>query len=255
MSLRQPTSYLTAIESFSDKEFAKKSILERNFSELTVSRIKLFIFLFQHLFLEIALPLILYFTLKGPLGELYATIISSIPNLLSTLWTILIKRRFEPFPMILIFTFFLGLGLSLGFNDARLNQIQAPIVTLGIGIAFLITLNLSRPFIYYLSRPWMTKNDPEKIKEFNLKWKNSEFRSNMKLVSIAWGTGFILQAIVNLILVFTINLDLEMILGNVLSFGTIGLLLIWSYFYRAKLIKEKRIRDQEASVAQVGEFC
>jgi intracellular septation protein A len=254
MSSRQPTSYLTALESFSDKEFAKKPILERKFSELTVSRIRLLIFLFQHLFLEIALPLILYFTLKGPLGELYATIISSIPNLLSTVWTIVIKRRFEPLPMILIFTFFIGLGLSLGYNDSRLKQIQGPIVTLGIGITFLTTLSLSKPFIYYLSRPWITKNDLEKIKEFDLKWQNLEFRNTMKLVSIVWGTGFIIQAIVNLILVYTVNLDLEMILGNVLSFGTIGLLIVWSYFYRAKLIKEKRIRDQEASIAQVREF-
>ncbi|KXN74907.1 hypothetical protein CONCODRAFT_1980 [Conidiobolus coronatus NRRL 28638] len=225
----------------------KAGILEKNFSESTVKKIKTFGFFFQHLFLDIALPLILYFTLKGPLGELYATIILSIPGLLSILWTILIKRRFEPMPMVLILTFLIRLGLSLGSKDAKLIQLQGPIVTSVIGISYIATLCCKKPIIYYLSRPWMTKNDPEKIKEFNLKWQNLEFRNIMKLVSIIWGLGFILQAAVNFTLIFTISLNLVKILGYVLTFSTIVILIIWSAIYMNYKAKQAQKHTEQVS--------
>jgi intracellular septation protein A len=230
---------------------SKPGILERNFSKSTVKKIKTFGFFFQHIFLEIALPLILYFTLKDPLGQLYATIISSIPSLLSTLWTIIIKRRFEPLPIILVLSFFIGLGLSLGFKDAKLNQVQGPIVTSIIGISYIVTLGCKKPIIYYFSRPWMTKNDPEKIKEFDLSWESPNYRSAMKTVSIVWGLGFILQAAGTFVLIFTVNLDLVMILGHVLLFGTIGILIIWSAIYKIYKTKQAQNNTQQVSAYRV----
>ncbi|KXN74915.1 hypothetical protein CONCODRAFT_1989, partial [Conidiobolus coronatus NRRL 28638] len=217
-------------------------ILERNFSKRTVKIIKTLGFVFQYVFLDIAFPLILYFTLKRPLGELYATVISSIPSLLSVIWSILIKRRFEPLPILIIFAFTIGLGLSLGLNDAKLHQINGPIITTVIGTSYIVSINFKRPIIYYFTRPWITKNDPEKMREFDLKWENPYIFNAMKIVSIVWGLGFILQSIINVVLIFTIDLDSVMIWGHVLTFGTIAILLVWSYFY--KNIKTKQFQEQ-----------
>jgi intracellular septation protein A len=229
----------------------KVGILEKNFSESTVKKIKTFGFFFQHIFLEIALPLILYFTLKDSLGQLYATVISSIPSLLSTVWNIIIKRRFEPLPMILILSFAISLGLSLGLNDARLSQVQGPIVTSIIGISYIATLGCKKPIIYYFSRPWMTKNDPEKIKEFDLSWENPHYRSTMKTVSIVWGLGFILHAAITFVLIFTVSLDLVIILGNLLIVVIMVILIIWSAIYKNYKTKKAQKEAQQVPAYRV----
>ncbi|KXN74914.1 hypothetical protein CONCODRAFT_1988, partial [Conidiobolus coronatus NRRL 28638] len=199
-------------------------ILERNFSNRTVKIFKTLGFVFQYVILDIASPLTLYFTLKDVVGELYAAIISSIPSLLSVIWSILIKRRFEPLPFLIIFAFAIGSGLSLGLNDAKLSQINGPIITTIIGTSYIATI------------------DPEKMREFDSKWENPYFCNAMKTVSIVWGLGFILQSIINVVLIFIIDLDLVMILGHVLTWGTIAILLVWSYFY--KNIKTKQFQEQ-----------
>jgi intracellular septation protein A len=223
----------------------KTGILERNFSERTVKIIKTIGFVFQYVFMDIAFPLILYFTLKHPLGELYATIISSIPSLLSVIWSILIKRRFEPLPILIIFAFSIGLGLSLGLKDAKLHQINGPIITTVIGTSYIATVNFKRPVIYYFTRPWITKNELEKIREFDLKWENPYIINSMKVVSVVWGLGFILQSIANVVLIFTIDLDSVMIWGHVLTFGTIAILLVWSYIYKNFKTKQYQKQNQQ----------
>jgi intracellular septation protein A len=222
----------------------EKDFWERKFGEKRAKQLKLAGFLFQHIILEIALPLTLYFTLKGPIGELKAVIISSVPSLLSTVFTVLVKRRFEPLPIIIIVSFFIGLGLSLGFNNAKLNEIKGAIITGCIGLAYIISLLFEKPLIYYFSRPWQTQNDPEKIKKYDEDWKVPEFRRVMRVISIVWGTGFILQAIVNIVLIFTVSLDLIIVLGNVLTYGNIALLVTWTFLYTAWLQHRAKKRGE-----------
>jgi intracellular septation protein A len=228
--------------------------LEKYFSEKTCKYLRYFGFFFQHAILEVALPITLYFTLKRPLGELKATIISSVPTLLSAVYTILIKRRFEPLPFIVIVSFCIGLGLSLGFNDAKLNEIKVAIIVGAIGLAYLISLAFKRPLMYYFNRPWMTGNDPEKMKEYDAQWEKPSFAKQMRLFTMIWGIGFVLQAIANLVLIFTVSLDLVIVLGSVLTYGNIGLLAgitvaiaIWQYQ------KEKKLEGQteQSTQAQV----
>jgi intracellular septation protein A len=226
--------------------------LDKRVEPATAKKIRIFGFIFQNVIMEIALPLILFFTLKGPLGEIKATIISSVPSLLSALWTILVKRRFEPLPYIMIASFFIGLGLTLAYQNPNLKQIDGSVITGCIGLAYLVSLGLKRPLIYYFSRPWVTKNVPEAIKEYDAKWENPGFRKAMTVISIVWGVGFLIQAAINLALVFTINIDLLMILSPVLTYGNIGLLVIWTTIYslRKKKQAEERIKRQQQEQGQ-----
>jgi intracellular septation protein A len=238
-NLSDTTQYVTAEDIKIPPQATKKpGFLDSHFSKEKVQRIKLFGFFFQHVILEIALPLILFFTLKQPVGDLWATIYSSIPGLLSTLFTILVKRRFEPIPIIIIISFFIGFALTLKYNNPKLKQVDGSIITGIIGLAFLFSLLLNKPLIYYTSRPWITKNDPDKLEEFEEKWKNRAFRKTMTNMSLIWGFGLILQAVINLILIFTISLDLLMILSPVITYGNLGLLTVVTVVYGMRKKKQ-----------------
>ncbi|KXN74910.1 hypothetical protein CONCODRAFT_1983 [Conidiobolus coronatus NRRL 28638] len=225
------STYLTNSTNSFQQEEPPKSFLEKRFSKKTAKQLQYAGFFFQHAILEIILPLVLYFTLKGPLGELKATIISSVPTLLSAVYTIGIKRRFEPLPFIVIISFCIGLGLSLGFNNAKLNEIKVAIIIGAIGLAYLISLAFKRPLMYYFNRPWMTGNDPQKMKEYEAQWEKPEFARQMRVITVIWGTGFLLQAIANLVLIFTVSLDLIIVLGKALTYGNIAILAVITIIY------------------------
>ncbi|KXN74909.1 hypothetical protein CONCODRAFT_1982 [Conidiobolus coronatus NRRL 28638] len=223
-------------------------LLEKYFSEKNCKYLRYFWFFVQHAILEVALPIILHFTLKDPLGELNATIISSVPTLLSAVYTIVIKKRFEPLPFIVIISFCIGLGLSLGFNDAKLHEIKASIIFGVIGLAYLISLAFKRTLMYYFNRPWMTGNDPQKMKKYDAQWEKPEFVRLMKVITVFWGTGFLLQAIANLVLIFTVSLDIVIVLGSVLTYGNIGLLVgitvaIVSRYYQKEKSREGQVEQ------------
>jgi intracellular septation protein A len=240
----------------SDPAFQKASTqgnwLDKNVSPATAKMVRIFGFFFQYVIMEITLPIILFFTLKDPLGVINATVISSVPSLLSALWTVLVKRRFEPLPYIIIGAFVIGLCLTLVYQNPNLRQIDGSVITGCIGIAYLVSLAFKRPLIYYFSRPWVTKNVPEAIKEFDVKWENPGFRKAMTVISIVWGVGFLIQAAINLALVFTINIDLLIILSPVLTYGNIGILAIWTTIYSLAKKKqaEERIKRQQQEQGQ-----
>jgi hypothetical protein len=73
----------------------------------------------------------------------------------------------------------------------------------------------------------------------------------MKIVSIVWGLGFILQAAANFVLIFTVSLNLVMILGNVLTLGTIAILIIWSAIYKNYKTKQAQKHTQQVSAYRV----
>ncbi|KXN74905.1 hypothetical protein CONCODRAFT_1978 [Conidiobolus coronatus NRRL 28638] len=226
------TEYVTAEDIKIPPEITKNpGFLDSRFSKETVQKIKLFGFFFQHVILEIALPLILFFTLKQPVGDLWATIYSSIPGLLSTLFTILVKRRFEPIPIMIIISFFIGFALTLRYNNPKLKQVDGSIITGIIGLAFLFSLLLNKPLIYYTSRPWVTKNDPDKLEEFEEKWKIRAFRKTMTNMSLIWGFG----------------LDLLMILSPVITYGNLVLLTVVTVIYG---VRKKRQAEELAKLNQ-----
>ncbi|KXN74913.1 hypothetical protein CONCODRAFT_1987 [Conidiobolus coronatus NRRL 28638] len=203
-------------------------------------KFKLILFITHYIVINVALPLALYFSLKPILGELYAAIISSIPDIISILWSIVINRIIEILPIIIILSFFISLALSLIFNNAKLNELKSAIVLGLIGLGFSISYGFERPLLYYLNRPWQTQNNLDKFDKFNNNWQQPGYRGVMNTLSLVWGFTFIASAIVIVVLVFTIQMDLLIILSNVFTFGTILILSLWTMIY--SLHKKKLAR-------------
>jgi intracellular septation protein A len=211
------------------------------------NKFKLILFITHYMVINVALPLALYFSLKPILGELYAAIISSIPDIISILWSLIVNRIIEFLPVIIILSFFISLTLSLIFNNAKLNELKGAIVLMLIGTGFSISYRFERPLLYYLNRPWQTQNDLDKFENFNNNWQQPGYRGVMNTLSLVWGFTFIGSAIVIIVLVFTIQMDLLIIFSNVFTFGTILILSLWTAIYSLHKKKLARLNRSQSN--------
>ncbi|MBO0781178.1 MAG: hypothetical protein J2P37_20350 [Ktedonobacteraceae bacterium] len=120
--------------------------------------------------------------------------------------------------------------LLLG-GDERLYLIRESFFTAAIGLAFLISLLLPRPLTFYLARTLMVGNTQKGVILFETKWRQSVgFRAGLRKNSLVWGLGLIVEAGLRTVLVFLLNTAQFLAASPFITYGIIGLLIIWSVY-------------------------
>lgn len=69
----------------------------------------------------------------------------------------------------------------------------------------------------------------------------------MKLMTLVWGLGFILEAAIKVILVYTLSISEFLLVSNFVLYGIIALLIFWQVKYVKKFkknISEKYINNK-----------
>jgi hypothetical protein len=207
---------------------------------------------FQGGFIEFTLPIILKYALTNSLGVLWASVISSIPVILSFLYSAFILKVFSPFPLIMVASIYIGLGFQLGFEDERLQELDSTVICAALGLLILVTTPLSKPFLYYLSKPFGTSGGESKKRSFEENWANPQMRRTNRLISVAWGVGLFVIAGLNAGVVYAVPLHHEMwveLASKVITIGCIIILVIFGIRYR--LSKAKQLSaSQDVELAQ-----
>ncbi|KXN71766.1 hypothetical protein CONCODRAFT_5475 [Conidiobolus coronatus NRRL 28638] len=218
--------------------------------------LKIILFYFQQVGLEILLPLIIYLALKDTIGDINASLYMPVPNIISIIATLILYRIIEVLSIIIFIFYFFGSLTTYLLKNALWSQVASAGLNILIGVAFLtMEWFAPKPLTYYFGRPWFTKNQPELILWWNSRWGNPNFRTELKWNSYVWGIGWILIGVIGLALLFTINLDTAVIL--VLVVTIVGLIFMgaFTYFYakiwqrrEAKLAQNNNIQDKDGVI-------
>ncbi|KXN74900.1 hypothetical protein CONCODRAFT_1971 [Conidiobolus coronatus NRRL 28638] len=232
-----PNTLATSEASFSPSPFQADSSQinlkpqQQQKSPLKFKRIAIVLFFYlRHLVIETMLPMSLFYNLTPNLGALYAMLISASFPAISVLFTIIVSRRFEPIPILIVSLIVIGYLLSLT-GDPKLIQLNTPIANTILTISYLATINCELPLIHYFARPWLTLNNAEAIKKFDAQQRLIQFREINRFVTYIWAAGLISLSIIISILVFTVELWLLNILCPlIINLGILGLVL-WTGWY------------------------
>ncbi|TPX37544.1 hypothetical protein SmJEL517_g00617 [Synchytrium microbalum] len=92
------------------------------------------------LFVDLGLPIILYFILRVKLDPVYALLIAGIPPLLTVLVKLAIFRSFDMLGIMAFLAFTISAVIALATGDARILLLEKSVVTAVLGSVFLITL-------------------------------------------------------------------------------------------------------------------
>lgn len=182
------------------------------------------------------LPWLAYRLVEPTYGEFAALVASSVPPLLWSLGELIIHRRIDALSLIVLAGIVLSLfGMALG-GDARLLLVRESLVSGLIGLAFLISLLLGRPLVFFLARATMLRqNGPEGASRF-LDWSESTIaRKGLAIMTLVWGLGLTTEAAMRTWLALSWTPEKFLAIAPPLGYAFTALLAGWTFWYTRKL--------------------
>jgi hypothetical protein len=179
------------------------------------------------------LPFVIYSLLTSytNISEFQALIISGVPSLLDSIVGILLRRRIDLLAGIALVGIAASLIITFLGGSPKVYLIRESFFTGVFGLVFLLSLLLSRPLMFYLSRHFATGNHPKNLFWFNSLWQYQGFRTSMRVMTAVWGVGFLLEAAVRISLVLVLTTEQFLIVSPFVIYGIVGVLAVWTFLY------------------------
>ena|SRR5579872_1903197 len=136
-----------------------------------------------------------------------------------------------------------GVALLLG-GSPRLLLVRESVFTGAFGLACFVSLLLPSPLMYHFGRYFTAGNDLQRQARFNSAWQFPEVRFSHRLITSVWGSVFLCELILRIILIYNVSSAAVLIVSPVLM-GTLTIAtVIWTRRYGQRV----RLR----AIAQLG---
>ncbi|THD38236.1 MAG: hypothetical protein E7773_00290 [Sphingomonas sp.] len=188
------------------------------------------------------LPYAIYSYAQPSLGEVKALIASSAPPTLWSLVEFARRRRVDALSVLVLAGIVLSLLAMLGGGGPQFLLLREKLVTGAIGLVFLGSALVGKPLVYQLARASMRRKSEGEAEAFAALQVHAAFRRTMTVMTLVWGFGLVADVTLGVVLVFTLSVREYLIVNPILSYGTMGALSLWSFWYgrRAKRRGEAR---------------
>jgi intracellular septation protein A len=182
--------------------------------------------MFLGLFWDIGLSLVAYYGLRAMGASPYVALLGgTVTAGLRIAYVWLRTRRFDGFAAFMLAEFGVGLGFALLTGDARFLVAKESFSTAVAGLIFLATCAFGRPMIWHAA----ARFQPEARAELDRLWLGSPgFRRTFRMLTFSWGAGMLAEAVARVVVAYTLPVDAAAGLSQLLRFGTIALLALWT---------------------------
>jgi hypothetical protein len=160
-----------------------------------------------------------------------ALIASAVPPLLWSLYELAKTRRLDALSVLVIAAIIFTVGATAMGGSARLIQIRDAMVTGAVGVMFLASLAMKRPMIFYLARATMARNTESGAAAFEAIWAQPGVPNTFRTLTIVWGSGLIVMTGVMCWLATIWPINRYLLLSAPISYGMLGLIMVWSLWY------------------------
>lgn len=180
-----------------------------------------------------ALPILIYWALKTYTGtsDFLALVASGVPSLIDSIVGVIRRKRVDLLGGIVVAGIVVSLiTIALG-GSPKVYLVRESFFTAVFGLAYLVSLLFPRPLAFYFSRYFATGNHPENIPWFDSLWQRPQFRHTMRVITVVWGIGFLLEAALRTFLVIVLSIEQFLIVSPFVLYGIIGALIAWMFLY------------------------
>lgn len=146
---------------------------------------------------------------------------------------------------------FIVLGIATIFitGNARFLLIKESVFTGIFGLIFLGSLLRARPLTFYFGGQFVAHGDPARMAYWESLWQYPQFRHTQRVMTAVWGIGWILDAIIRVVLVFVLSVSAFMVVSQVMFFGVFVGLFMWMMAYARR---RKRQADEARAQRDAG---
>lgn len=179
------------------------------------------------LFLDAGLATGVFFALRlAGFAPYYALLGGAIVAGLRFVYGILRERRVEGFAAFMCVGFVIGMALAFVTGSDRFLLLKDSFTTAAMGLLFLATCFVGRPFIFYASKRFNAAGATEEA-EWERKWNELPgFRTLFRKLTGVWAVAFIAEALIRIPVVYLLPIDLAALVAGLMMPIMITALLI-----------------------------
>ncbi|WP_141717398.1 VC0807 family protein [Nocardia altamirensis] len=166
--------------------------------------------LLMQLILEVVLPLGSYYALRAAGVNPWLALIA--PGLLIAgilAYRAIRQRRVDAMALFTLSLIVVGTVMTVLTGDPRTLMVRDSWIFGVLGLWVLATLLTQRPFMRIAARAIVTvKIGEEGYRQWDARWDNdSRFRGHLRLLTAVWGTAFVVDAVIRILLAYTLPID------------------------------------------------
>ncbi|MEV6338131.1 VC0807 family protein [Nocardia vinacea] len=193
--------------------------------------------LVRQLIAELVLPLGGYYALRAagvnPWLALVAPALLTVPFLA---YRAILQRRIDMVALFTLSMIGVGTAMSMVTGDPRTLLVRDSWIFGALGLWVLATLFTRHPFMRSAARTIVTvKVGEEGYRQWDARWdSDSRFRSQLRVLTAVWGLGFALDAVVRVVLAYTLPVDSVPLVSTLQWLVVLGGLFAFHYAYVTK---------------------
>jgi hypothetical protein len=176
-------------------------------------------------------PFITYALLRSAgMTTVTALVISGIFPALGIVIGALVDRRLDIIGVVVLAGLVVGTVLGLTSRNARLYLVEGAVPSLVFALACLGSLRMSKPLIYRFAVELLGPDTP-RGRDVIGAWRYPGFRRAFRLITAAWGVGYLVEVAARLVVVETTSTGIALVFSRVVPYVCALGLSVWTLVY------------------------
>ncbi len=199
---------------------------------------------------NLLLPWLAYKLAAPRWGETGGLIASAVPPVLWSIVELARFRRVDALSLIVLIGIALSIGAMALGGSPRMLLLRESLVSGAVGVAFLLSLPMRRPLIFYLARATVAREVANGAERIDTLWReNPTFSVSMRTMTAVWGVGLTCETVLRSWMAWTWRVERFLVVSPFTGYGIYGALLLWTLWYRKTLQRRSIEGGQPDSIA------
>jgi intracellular septation protein A len=183
------------------------------------------------LIVDVAAPLATYYGLRSAgLSAVTALVLSGVFPAASLAVGAIRHRRIDAVGALVLAGIVVGAILGLALHSARPVLLEGSVPTAVFGVACLGSLATRRPLMFGIAHEFVGPESAQG-REMTRLWQYEGYQRVFRTITAAWGVGFVLEAALRVVVVFTASTGTATAVSNATPYIWAGVLCAWTVGY------------------------
>lgn len=176
-------------------------------------------------------PLLAYSLLRSAgMSTVASLAISGVLPALGIAISALADRRLDVIGIVVLAGLLVGTLLGLTSHNPRLYLLEGSVPSAVFALGCLLSLRLRRPLIFRLAVELLGP-DTRKGRDVTAAWRYPGFRRAFRMITVAWGTGYLVEAAIRVAIVVTTSTGIALVCSKLIPYVFAVVLSAWTLVY------------------------
>jgi len=201
---------------------------------------------------NVVLPLVIYSIAKNHTTEVVALTLSGIPPALDALYSIIRNKRIDIISSVTVLAIVLSVVVASLTNDAKLILVKDSFMTLVLGTTYLVSMVVGKENLIWHYNRQFAGTSPEAQAHLDELWQKEPVRTATKFMCLVWGIGLIFEAILRIVLIYSLPISTMAYLSPILITVVLGSLAVWNALYVKLLLRRKAAYEAKLAQSEIA---